>query len=126
MRFEKRPYISLNWREKDHLHSLAGGSIMPVITLRKKLVGELLMVSLPGIKDNRFKIELLNGIVIITFWIRDGEGKKSHHLAAAFPLAPNIDASQLDAQFDDEKLSIDMPFFGSLSPLDGTSVVPFN
>lgn len=126
MRFEKRYLTGLNWPEIDQLHSLAGGSIMPILTSKKSALGEFLTIHLPGIKDNRFQIEVLNRVLLITFWLRDDEGNKSNHLVAAIPLAPNVDTGQLEAHFEDGQLSLIIPFFGSMSPLDGSSVIPFN
>jgi hypothetical protein len=66
----KNSYLSKdNSSEMDCLDSFAGGTIMPIMHTRKDPFGEKFVVRLPGIKENRFMIELVNRVILVTFWL---------------------------------------------------------
>ena len=126
MRRHNRHIVGQGWESIDHQHSLAGGSVLPKVHLAQHSHAQELKISLPGIKENRFEVEIIGPVLLVNYWLNDGENRKKLFLGAALPLMTQVNTSAIDAHFEAGELRIKLPYYGYPSPLDGSFIISMN
>jgi HSP20 family molecular chaperone IbpA len=126
MRFENKNLSENNWEALNRMYSLAGGTIVPIVKYREDESGASYSVRLPGISENRFRVEILKGVLLISYWLLDENGKASRHMACSLSLPDYVNWHLIDARFKNGVLLLRIPFSAMPSPLDPTLMIYLN
>ncbi len=126
MRFANDFNVDMN--VLDIQNTLAGGCAAPLITLEKEEGRWLVFAKIPGLKENRFELELDKRNLLINYQIEiPNMGKPSEEairlLAGYMELPKEVNAQAIEAEFENGLLKIIMPIDGYL---DSNPSYPFS
>jgi HSP20 family molecular chaperone IbpA len=95
------------------LNTLNGGSIEPQIQVSRTSTEYHVVVSVPGIDENKIKLEIAEKHLLIShqmeFQLHNGKTAVAPHVIAACPLSMDIDHERISALFDDGVIDITLP-----------------
>ena len=92
----------------DYANTIGGGISLPNIALSFTDEKYMAEISVPGVNVKKIKTDIINNRLIVYYLLNltQDEELKSPRIIASFPIAQDVDTSQITANYKNKKLVI--------------------